>query len=185
MSSTPAGLPAWTRTAGIEYYGGHVNKANYLGQGSVDPRTDVTAEQIQRLSADLAALVRVAPACVALITCNDTSPAAPTVHFMSLMSNVDTDGYAGDSPASGFPALTRTGDGAFTMTFDANLEDDYSVSSEIHLIGGIGSVSKGASADVDIEASDPNADTYNERVTVKVWNNAGAVADPTLMIWLY
>lgn len=185
MAIVPDGLPAWTRTAAITYYGGHLNKANLLGQGAVNPKTDVTAAQITRLSADLASLVRVAPLAVMNITCNDTSPAAPTVNWVTMMSAVDVDGYAGDSPPTGFPTLARVSNGVFTVTFGATLADDYGVTANVDLIGGIGSVSSGASADVDIAASDPNADTYSERATVKVFDNGGAVSNATVTIELY
>jgi hypothetical protein len=185
MTTTPAGLPPWSKTAAIEYYGGHVNKQNLLAQDATDPRTDVTAEQLMRLSADLASIVRVSAFCVMLVTCNDTSPAAPTVHYVRMMNGVDSDGYAGGSPPTGFPTLARTGTGAFTVTFAAEPEDDYGETEYLHLIGGIGGVSAAAEADVDIAASDPNTDTYNERVTVKVFNSSGALGDKTLLVELF
>jgi len=185
MAVIPAGLPAWTHTAAIEYYGGHPNKQNLMGQGAVDPRTDVTAEQIARLSADVASVVRVASIAEFHITCNDTSPAAPTVNWVKMMTSVDTNGYAGASPPTGFPTLARVSDGSFTLTFATDQTDEYLVSAKVDLIGGVGSVSAGAEADVQILASDPNVDTYNERVTVSVFDSGGAVADPSVLVTLY
>lgn len=123
---TPAGSPAWTRTVSHEDYGGHVQKANYQNQDVVNPKTDVGAEAIARASSDQAAVTRTAEFLVLTATCNDGSPAAPTVHAVNMMTGVTTT-YAGDSPPAGFPALARTGNGAFTCTFEDEYTDEYGV----------------------------------------------------------
>ena len=78
MTVTPSGDPPWARTASHDVYGGHSEKTNYQSQGAINPKTDITAEQWSRLVEDLAACVNVAEFANLNITCNDTSPAAPT-----------------------------------------------------------------------------------------------------------
>lgn len=129
MSITPSGLPAWSRTADHTQYGGNTAKRNYGGVGVVDASTDVGAEDICRIASDLAAVVRTAPLLIALIQCNDTSPAAPTVEYINMMTGVRTSSYEGDSPPSGFPEVTRTSSGRFTLTLPTSMTDDYGVSS--------------------------------------------------------
>lgn len=184
--TTPAGLPAWTRTASIEAYGGHAEKQNFLSQGAVDPRTDVTAEQINRLAADLVACARVAPVCVIRYLNRDTSELAPSVTYCRLASGV-TGAYAGDTPPTGFPTLARVSDGNVTITFPADLSDDFGVAAKVNLIGGIGGiVATGVTGDVRITGiTDPNADTYFERVQVIVEDDAGAISDAAVMVELW
>ena len=124
--TTPSGTPAWTRTTDHTIYGGHENKANYQNQDIVNPRTDVGAEAITRAASDLAAVTRTVPFVVFTATCSDTSPAAPTVHAANMMTGVTTT-YVGDVPPTGFPELTRTGNGAFTVTFESEYEDEYGI----------------------------------------------------------
>lgn len=126
--TTPAGRPAWARTVDHADYGGHVNKTNYQSQGVVNPRTDVGAEAIARMTADLAAVVRTAEFFEATILCNDASPAAPTVESVLMMTGVRTSPYAGDAPPTGFPTVTRNGTGDFTITFAASYSDAYGIS---------------------------------------------------------
>lgn len=125
--TTPTGNPIWTRAAGFADYGGNVNKRNHLSQGSIDPETDVSAEEVQRLSADLAAIARVAPFGQFDITCNDTSPAAPTVNSAYMLTGTRTTSYEGDAAPTGFPAAARVSNGVFTLTFSSSYSDEYSV----------------------------------------------------------
>lgn len=124
---TPTGSPAWTRTTSHTFYGGDVNKTNFLAQGVVDATTDVGAEEIARLAADLAALVRTAPFAVIRYLNNDTSPAAPTVEFVCMMTGIRLVSYAGDSPPTGFPSAARNVTGDVTFTFASSYSDDYGV----------------------------------------------------------
>lgn len=142
---TPSGNPLWGgRSVSFEDYGGHASKANYQNQDVVNPRTDVGAEGFARATSDLASVGRAVDFCVFTVTCNDSSPAAPTVHAVNMMTGITTT-YAGGSPPTGFPALARTGTGAFTVTFDSSYEDDYGVSASFGIThawaGGHGAVS--------------------------------------------
>lgn len=135
MSVTPTGEPIWTGASGHSDYGGHTNKRNHLSQGVVDPETDVSAEQCARMATDLASIARVAPFAVLDITCNDTSPAAPTINSCRLATGVRSTSYEGDAAPSGFPSAARVATGRFTLTFASSYSDDYSVAAPF-IIGG-------------------------------------------------
>jgi hypothetical protein len=135
--TTPTGLPVWARSASFEDYGGHVSKRNHLSQGVIDPETDVGAEHVQRLSADLAAVARVAPFGFFTVQCNDTAVADPTVEQAFIATGVLQVSYEGDAPPSGFPTVTRTGDGVFSVQFESSYADDYDVESDFIVQPGI------------------------------------------------
>lgn len=128
MAITPTGSPAWTRTAGISQYGGNVDKRNYMGIGPIDALTDWSAEEFCRMTADVVAMVRTSAFAAMTVLCNDTSPAAPTIEFVCLMTGVRTTSYAGDAAPSGFPSASRNGDGDVTITFASSYADEYGVS---------------------------------------------------------
>ncbi len=125
--TTPTGNPSWLRSVGFEDYGGHAQKKNYQDQSLVNPRTDIGAEGFTRMTSDLAAAVRTVPFATITCTCNDTSPAAPTVQSVHMQTGVTAVPYAGASPPTGFPTFARTGTGAFTCTFSSSYNDAYGV----------------------------------------------------------
>lgn len=127
MTVTPKGLPSWTRSVGFADYGGHSNLANYQNQGVVNPRTDVGAEALARLTSDLAAVVRVMPFATLTVQCNDSSPAAPTITATFLQTGVNAISYAGDAAPTGFPSGARVGNGHVTLTFASSYTDAYGV----------------------------------------------------------
>lgn len=132
--TTPAGLPAWTRVAEIDHYGGHPEKRDFQAQGVVNPQTDVSAAAFMRMTADMAALTRVAPFCVLTVQCEDSALTAPSVVRAQQMGIVSVAGYAGASPPDvALPTLARVGDGAFTVTWPETATDDYDVSATIDL----------------------------------------------------
>lgn len=124
---TPKGYPAWVRNVDHTHYDGDVNKTNYLSRGVIDPRTDVGAEGFSRMTADLAAVVRVAPFCEMLITINDTA-GTTVVPRIYMQTGVNAEGYPGTSPPSGFPSVAYNGDGDVTVTFASSYNDPYGVS---------------------------------------------------------
>ena len=179
MAVTPSGSPAWVRTVSFSDYGGHQDKRDYGGMGAINPLTDISAAEESRLYSDVAAMVRTAPFCVALIQCNDSSPAAPTVEVIDMMTGVRTTSYEGDAAPAGFPSVARNGDGDFTITFDASYDDEYSVA--------------GAYAPQTAEAT-PNMSDANQAtctisgqtVVVRVWDDAGvAVADALVTVEIH
>jgi hypothetical protein len=127
MTVVPTGLPAWTRTADLESYGGHLLKRNHMGGGVIDATTDVGAEDFSRLTSDLAAAVRTAPMAVITYLNNDSSPAAPTIESVHMMTGVRLVAYPGDSPPVGLPSAARNGNGDVTFTFAATYSDEYGV----------------------------------------------------------
>lgn len=182
MSITPTGSPAWLRSNDFTSYGGNLNKQNYLLRGVVDPYTDLDAAEFARMTADLAALQRVAPFANLIIQMNDTSPAAPTIQRAHMMTGIRTTSYSGSSAPSGFPSAARTSNGVCTVTFASSYTDDYSVSGTfavqcpiVQYIGGIGSART-------VQCSRDSA----TQLTVKVTDDAGAaVSDPliALTVW--
>ena len=131
---TPAGSPAWVRTAGITDYGGATDKANYGSQGVINPRTDVGAAAFMRAADHLKSCALTAPFAEINFTCNDAAPAVPTINYCRLMpSGAIATAYEGDAAPAGFPSGARNGDGDVTFTFDASYLDAYGVSGALEL----------------------------------------------------
>jgi hypothetical protein len=138
MRTVPTGRPAWSRTTDHTDYGGDLGKKNYQNQGVVNPKTDVGAEAITRLAADLMASVRTAPFLVCSIACQDTQhivsggteagPDAPLFGDVLMQTGVRTASYVGSAPPTGFPSAARNGTGDFTITFASSYSDPYGVS---------------------------------------------------------
>jgi hypothetical protein len=124
---TPAGLPAWTRTADYTVYGGHPQKQNYQSQGVINPRTDVGAEGFARLTADAEATTRTCPFAVLTYLNHDGSPAAPTIESAYLMTGIRASSYEGNAAPTGFPSAARNSTGKVTFTFAASYSDAYGV----------------------------------------------------------
>lgn len=121
----PSGLPAWTRTASHEQYGGDINKRNFLSQGVIDAQTDVGAQELARIAADMEALVRTMPFAVITYLNRDASPLPPLVEVVYMMTGVVLVAYSGDAPPSGFPAAARNGTGDVTFSFASSYADPY------------------------------------------------------------
>lgn len=133
MTTTPTGSPVWLRVNDFTSYGGNLNKKNFASRGVINPKTDVGAEAFSRMAADLAAVGRTAPFAVLRLTCNDTSPAAPTFEYVALMTGVRVVSYEGDTAPSGFPSGVRNGDGDVTITFSATYADPFGVTGALTL----------------------------------------------------
>lgn len=128
MPIVPAGSPLWLRTVDFSHYGGNAEKSNYLSRGAIDALTDVDADQFARLTADAAAIARVAPFCTLTLTCSDTSPAAPSITYVHMATGVRLVSYVGSSAPTGFPSAARNGNGDVTVTFASTYADAYNVS---------------------------------------------------------
>lgn len=133
MTVTPDGTPAWERTASADIYGGHPDKRDFGNLGVINPKTDVSAVQFARLCADMAAVARVAPFSVITLTCDDTSPAAPTVNGLRQMNGVSSTGYVGDSPPAGMPTCTRVSDGKVQIAWPPSVSDEFGISGDVIL----------------------------------------------------
>lgn len=141
--TVPVGYPSWTRTASIEQYGGDLAKRNWGGTGAIDALTDVTAEQLTRLTADLAAVVRPAPmATIRIFDSNarskTTSASLADIQVLSAACQwgIATGAYQGDTPPAGFPSVTIAstiyGRG-YVLDFGASQNDDYGVAGAIDI----------------------------------------------------
>jgi hypothetical protein len=175
MSIVPTGNPAWVRSNGHTAYGGNVNKVNYQSVGTVNPRTDLSAENLCRIAADLAAVARVSPFAVMTFTCDDTTPAAPTINTYYAM--------AGSSPTP-----TRNGNGDVTFQWAGSYADDYGVVANANIIAATATVvTSGANTYVaTVELLDANANGVFESVRVRVVDQAVAAvsnAKVCLTIW--
>ena len=174
MSITPTGNPAWVRSNGHTAYGGDINKTNFQSIGTINPRTDLSAENICRIAADLAAVARTAPFAVMTYTCNDTVPAAPTIASYFAM-------------AGSAPTATRNGDGDVSFTWANSYADDYGVSGNAHIVAATATGYSPLFLSITtVELLDSNADGIFNRVRVRAFDELGAaLLDPkiTLCVW--
>ena len=174
MAITPSGNPAWVRSNDHTAYGGHANKANYASVDSVNPRTDVNAQNLTRIAADIAAIARTAPFAVMTYTNNDTGTTDPTVDSYSAM-------------AGAAPTGARVSDGIVTFTWSSSYPDPYSVSGDIHIAGATITVHGSSDYAVAITPSDPDANGKNERVQIEVVDasTGSAATDTTVTVAVY
>ena len=178
MAITPNGSPSWVRNASHETYGGHTDKTNYQAQGVVNPRTDVGAEAIVRMAADLAAATRTMPFAVLTFVGRDSTTDHPNVEFCSLQTGLQITTYVGDSPPSGFPTVTRSSDGVHVITFATSYLDEYGVSGSfaptMALPGPAGATGFDVSSvvsgqTVTVYSTSGGSPIQDKRVTVEVW----------------
>ena len=162
MSITPTGYPVWVRANGHTAYGGHINKTNYQSVGTVNPRTDLSAENLCRIAADLAAVARTAPFSVCTFQCSDAVPAAPTLSTYYAM--------AGNQPTA-----TRNGNGDVSFLWQDSYADDYGVIANANIVAAVGMVLTPAATPgyVTTEISDADADGVNDTVRVRVFDENG------------
>jgi hypothetical protein len=181
MATTPTGLPVWTRTSDISFYGGDANKANHQSVGVVNPKTDISAEEWCRVTADITAMARTAPFCIITFTMDDNSPGAPAVHSVNMMTGINTAGYEGDAPPTGFPTLARVSNGRATITFASSYEDEYGVSGDLVIYHGNGTCHSTVSRTVNVEV-----DSGTNEVDVIVTDSSGtAVTNPKVTAVIY
>lgn len=143
MTITPAGNPAWARTAEIGDFGGSNEKRNYLDRGPIDVLTDISAEQFARLTADLEAAARTVPLLVASIGCDDHTPGPPLfgarLNPLDLSEQIATGcavasmvgnrlaPYVGDAAPTGCPGGSSNGVGDVTVTLPTTWADPFGV----------------------------------------------------------
>lgn len=132
MTILPAGNPLWLRSPGITQYGGDVNKKDYGGIGSVNSQTDINAAQFSRLTADLAAVARVAPLVRLLIIPSSSAPYAAVQYCAPAWAppTAYTDGSV--PPSSVYPTVTASAATSCVVTIPSAIMDDYGVSAAVH-----------------------------------------------------
>lgn len=178
--TVPNGSPAWTRSADATVYGGHPDKRDYQGQGVVNPQTDISAAEFLRMTADLAAVVRVAPFAVLRIQCDDTTPNDPTVLSVNQQTGIVSTSYAGMSPPTGFPTAERNGDGDITITWDSDYPDEFGEIAPVALRMGMASVTGSGAGEAVVEMvsdtairvrafDDSGVALQDTQITVEVW----------------
>lgn len=188
MTITPSGAPAWVRSVGFEDYGGHADKTNFQSLGLINARTDVGAEAFSRMVSHLASVTRTAPLATLYCTADDTGTADPTVNSIQTMTGVRSTSYPGGSAPSGFPSVTRNGNGDYYVTFPKTLSDEFGVSGTVNIRGATGSVhgERGTvNPDISGTEGDPDSDGAVERVRVYVFQGASALADSTFSLTVY
>lgn len=178
MTIAPSGSPAWTRTAAHTDYGGHTQKRNYLSRGMIDALTDVGAEELTRIAADMEALARVSPFATLTYLCSDAAPAAPTVETVYMMTGVRVVSYLASAAPTGFPSAARTGTGEVLFTFATSYTDAYGVVGAFapaHAMASAHGAGE-AACTVEISGATVRVRTYangvavgNRRVTLQVW----------------
>jgi hypothetical protein len=177
-------LPFFTRTASAESYGGGTNKRDYGVPGPVNPLTDVTAEQLRRLAADLAGVARMVPFARLRVLTREygtDNPRDPIV-LDCLMPFGASGEYEGDDPPIGFPTVERTDVNEFRITIPASVTDaagnDAAAVIRFPMVGSDAEVSPGGETDrsrslaftgttVDISVV-PNASNTNVVATVEL-----------------
>lgn len=173
MSIVPSGNPAWVRTNAHTAYGGNINKTNFQSIGTINPRTDLSAENICRIAADLSAVARTCPFAVMTFDCFDTVPLPPNILAYYAM-------------AGSAPTRVRNGIGDVTFTWQNSYTDDYGVAGNFSIIA-FTLASQGSSlAFVNAVRIDPDADSRFNQLNVRISDNAGVPipdARVALSIW--
>jgi hypothetical protein len=117
------------------------------------------------------------------MTCDDATPANPSVTVVNQMTGVRVTSYAGGSPPAGFPTCIRNGNGDVTITWATSYTDDYGVAGNVHIVhheitahGSVALIPVGV-------LTDTNVDGLNEAVRVRIFTTAGAAAaSPTFSL---
>ena len=152
---TPAGDPAWTRTAGADTYGGISTLRNLGDIGAVNAKTDVTAEEYLRISSDLARCVQTAPLFWMRMTLEFDSGAflSAAVTQCCAQWSGPSGSYDGATPPStSWPTVASGGSAAVIVSFPGlvsgsalSAADDYGVAGAFSLSAASAS---GASGDL-------------------------------------
>lgn len=125
MTILPEGNPIWSRVPSIEQYGGHLEKRDYLDIGVVNSKTDVSARQLTRMTADLAAVARVAPLLRMRIT---VQVGSISVDWCSLAWGADAtySGATAIGPSPAYPTVSLE-DNDLVIQMPTSATDDYGV----------------------------------------------------------
>ena len=179
MAIIPSGQPAWTRTASHTNYGGHVNKRNYLSRGKIDALTDVGAEELCRIAADLEAISRTGPFATITYLCNDGGGNPPTIETVYMMTGVRLTSYAGGVAPAGFPSAARNGNGDCTFTFASSYADPYGIAGAFAIKHALASLHGSGAGEGVVEI------LTSTTVRVRLFNGGAALSDKraSLVVW--
>lgn len=185
MATTPSGNPAWVRTNDETNYGGHVDLRNYNDIPIVNPKTDVGAEHLARIAADMAAIARMANFAEVHFTL-DSGSNAPTVNYCRLMTGVYTGtGYSGTSPPTGFPKVLGVSNGVADVKFTGVYQDAYSVSSTFQPVFSGASIANYSASFTGAGAAVFSYASGTDTVRVRVETSAGAgIPNASINVWV-
>jgi hypothetical protein len=114
--------PLWARTSSATDYGGHPNKRDYGETGCVNALTDVSAEQIKRMAADLAAVARTIASWRGVLSRSGTTITVSGSRPLWADTVVP---YDGSAAPTGHPSAALTDTDEVTLTFPATATDEY------------------------------------------------------------
>lgn len=158
MTVKPTALPLWGAATDITSYGGNVNKRNLEGQGSINPETDISAQDFSSVADHLKSIAATSGFATIVYTADDTDGYAPTINSYRAQHAVGT---------SFAPTATRTGNGVTRLTWASSYQDSYGQLSAFVLKAVTGNVQSTTAAYI----------TYNiiaaNIVDVYVWVAAG------------
>lgn len=109
---TPAGAPAWTRTAAPDTYGAVPGLHDLGGVGAVNAKTDIAAAEYTRMAADVASAVRAAPLFWLAFQAVVPGMGSPSINVLqcSPMWDLPSGAYEGASPPLGsYPTFAFSG----------------------------------------------------------------------------
>lgn len=173
MAVEPTGSPVWLRQNDHTKYGGNTEKKNYQSQDAINGKTDLSAQNLARIAADLAAVGRTAPTFVLTYTQDDTGAENPAIDSYLAMAGTP-------------PAGVRNADGDVSWTWANSYTDDYSVSGAVHIVAATATIHGSSAGDPEVEILDVNTDDLNEVVRVRCTDEDGnAMQDVkvTLSVW--
>lgn len=128
--TVPAGSPIWTRSAAASTYGGSLGKKNYGGIGAINANTDVTAEQWNRLTADLAGVASMTPLC--MLQLNHIGSAIYIDYCAPCWTAPWREQYLGSSPPSAlYPSAVLLSATQVQLTFPQTATDEFGVAAGI------------------------------------------------------
>lgn len=123
--------PLWARTSNATDYGGHPNKRDYGETGCVNALTDVSAAQIKRMAADLAAIARTIPLWRGVVSRSGT--AISVTGSRPVWADTAAP-YNGAAAPTGHPAAALTDTNQVTLTFPATATDEYGNAASISIL---------------------------------------------------
>lgn len=160
--------PLWIRNASIESYGCTVDFHDYGGVGKIDPNTDSDASEWMSMTADVSAMDKTIPFARITLTCNDSSPAAPTIVSYWAVHGTDR------------PTVARVGNGHFTIEWASSYYDPYGQEGVTNLIDVTATVRGSAACFASAEFSSV------KKLDVYVWGSSFAAAldkKVTVVVW--
>lgn len=135
MTIAPAGFPIWSRATSMQYYGGNTQKRDYVGVGAINAKTDVSAAQFARITADLEEAARMATLCRLVVSVNDGAGTSQVLFASVAWAQPMTVPYDGALAPAGYPLIALSS-GIMKVGLPASAVDSYGTSADIYPIAG-------------------------------------------------